>query len=247
MPNSHAPLSHSAGPLPLSYLAFIAAHGRMLAFGFLLTLFSSFGQTFFISLSGGYIREEFGLTNAEFGLLYSIATLGSATALIWAGRWIDTTGLRRYVTAVCLALAAACIGMATAGHAVLLVLALLIIATLWHVGVRHGPLQAPASRARRQLEEHLRGSADFLLRRSGQHSLLKGLQQDIHRRARRRAERDEQGSRHAAVHAASGDPAHRTVPPAEGRALNSSGPGTPCPASAGRRWPGAGSRSCRRR
>lgn len=68
----------------------------------------------------------------------------------------------------------------------LLVLALLIIAALWHVGVRHGPLQAPASRARRQLEEHLRGSADFLLRRSGQHSLLKGLQQDINRRARRR-------------------------------------------------------------
>ena len=68
----------------------------------------------------------------------------------------------------------------------LLVLALLIIATLWHVGMRHGPLQAPASRARRQLEEHLRGSADFLLRRSGQHSLLKGLQQDINLRARRR-------------------------------------------------------------
>ncbi|VXB38351.1 DUF4350 domain-containing protein [Pseudomonas sp. 8O] len=68
----------------------------------------------------------------------------------------------------------------------LLALALLIIATLWHVGMRHGPLQAPASRARRQLEEHLRGSADFLLRRSGQHSLLKGLQQDINRRARRR-------------------------------------------------------------
>jgi hypothetical protein len=68
----------------------------------------------------------------------------------------------------------------------LLVLALLIIATLWHVGMRHGPLQAPASRARRQLKEHLRGSADFLLRRSGQHSLLKGLQQDINRRARRR-------------------------------------------------------------
>ena len=53
----------------------------------------------------------------------------------------------------------------------LLVLALLIIASLWHLGMRHGPLQAPASRARRQLEEHLRGSADFLLRRSGQHSL----------------------------------------------------------------------------
>ncbi|ARS50126.1 hypothetical protein PSMEN_17665 [Ectopseudomonas mendocina] len=68
----------------------------------------------------------------------------------------------------------------------LVLLALLLVALLWHVGMRHGPLQAPASRARRQLEEHLRGSADFLLRRSGQHSLLKGLQQDIARRARRR-------------------------------------------------------------
>ncbi|MES2821557.1 MAG: DUF4350 domain-containing protein [Pseudomonadota bacterium] len=64
--------------------------------------------------------------------------------------------------------------------------ALLILLLLWHVGQRHGPLQAPASRARRQLEEHLRGSADFMLRRSGQQSLLQGLQQDIQRRARRR-------------------------------------------------------------
>lgn len=68
----------------------------------------------------------------------------------------------------------------------LLLLALLVIAVLWHVGQRQGPLLAPASRARRQLEEHLRGSADFLLRRSGQQSLLQSLQQDIKRRARRR-------------------------------------------------------------
>lgn len=68
----------------------------------------------------------------------------------------------------------------------LAVLTLLILATLWHVGMRQGPLQAPASRARRQLEEHLRGSADFLLQRSGQTSLLQTLQQDIKRRARRR-------------------------------------------------------------
>jgi predicted MFS family arabinose efflux permease len=108
----------------LIYLKFIATHGRMLAFGFLLTLFSSFGQTFFISLSGGHIREEFGLSNASFGLLYSVATLGSATALIWAGRWLDTADLRHYVAAVCLALTAACIGMATAGHVAILGLSL---------------------------------------------------------------------------------------------------------------------------
>ncbi|KPA94151.1 DUF4350 domain-containing protein [Pseudomonas asplenii] len=65
-------------------------------------------------------------------------------------------------------------------------LAALIALWLWHVGLRHGPLQAPAPKARRQLQEHLRASADFLLRRSGQQALLRVLQQDILRRARRR-------------------------------------------------------------
>ncbi len=64
--------------------------------------------------------------------------------------------------------------------------ALLIGLLLWHVGMRHGPLQAPASGARRQLTEHLRASADFLLRRSGQQALLRALQQDIVRCARQR-------------------------------------------------------------
>lgn len=68
----------------------------------------------------------------------------------------------------------------------LIALALLLTATLWHHGLRQGPLQAPASLARRHLEEHLRASADFQLRHSGQGGLLKGLQQDIQRRARRR-------------------------------------------------------------
>jgi hypothetical protein len=57
---------------------------------------------------------------------------------------------------------------------------------LWHVGVRQGPLQAPAPSGRRQLQEHLRASADFILRHNGQQTLLQGLQQDVLRRARRR-------------------------------------------------------------
>ena len=68
----------------------------------------------------------------------------------------------------------------------LVALAALLGLWLWHVGLRQGPLQAPASRARRQLQEHLRASADFLLRRSGQEALLQALQQDILRRARKR-------------------------------------------------------------
>lgn len=70
--------------------------------------------------------------------------------------------------------------------AALVALALLVALLLWHVGMRHGPLQAPPAQARRQLEEHLRGSADFILRRVGQAHLLQNLQRDIQRRARRR-------------------------------------------------------------
>ncbi|PPK38687.1 hypothetical protein CD175_12865 [Pseudomonas laurylsulfatiphila] len=56
----------------------------------------------------------------------------------------------------------------------------------WHFGVRQGPLLEPAPKERRQLQEHLRASADFLLRRNGQAGLLQALQQDILRRVRRR-------------------------------------------------------------
>jgi hypothetical protein len=68
----------------------------------------------------------------------------------------------------------------------LVALAALIALALWQAGMRQGPIQAPAPKARRQLQEHLEASADFLLRRSGQAPLLHALQRDILRAARRR-------------------------------------------------------------
>lgn len=68
----------------------------------------------------------------------------------------------------------------------LVALVALIGLGLWHVGMRSGPLLAQAPKARRQLQEHLRASADFMLRRKGQTHLLQALQQDILRRVRRR-------------------------------------------------------------
>jgi hypothetical protein len=62
----------------------------------------------------------------------------------------------------------------------------LIGLALWHVGVRQGPLIEPTPKGRRQLQEHLRASADFILRRTGQDSLLHALQHDVLRRVRRR-------------------------------------------------------------
>ncbi|AZG87984.1 DUF4350 domain-containing protein [Pseudomonas syringae pv. pisi str. PP1] len=66
----------------------------------------------------------------------------------------------------------------------LLTLALLIGLGLWHIGLREGPLRRPAPLARRQLTEHLRASAEFLRKHTGQQTLIKRLQQDILRRAR---------------------------------------------------------------
>ncbi|WP_181950935.1 MFS transporter [Aurantiacibacter spongiae] len=68
---------------------FIRVNARWLAGGFLLTAFSSFGQTFFIGLSGADIRRVFDLSAGEFGGLYMIATLGSAATLPFLGRTLD--------------------------------------------------------------------------------------------------------------------------------------------------------------
>lgn len=70
-------------------------------------------------------------------------------------------------------------------QALVTLIALLALA-LWQAGMRQGPIHAPAPKARRQLQEHLKASADFLLRRSGQGTLLQALQHDILRTARRR-------------------------------------------------------------
>ncbi|QIE89675.1 DUF4350 domain-containing protein [Pseudomonas nitroreducens] len=68
----------------------------------------------------------------------------------------------------------------------LLAAALLLALLLWRNGLRQGPQQPNPDRSRRQLEEHLRAGADFILRQRGQLALLQGLQRDVMRRARQR-------------------------------------------------------------
>lgn len=70
-------------------LLFVRDNARWLGGGFLLTLFSSFGQTFFIGLSSNALRGTFHLSDGAFGGLYMLATLGSAFSLPWLGRMLD--------------------------------------------------------------------------------------------------------------------------------------------------------------
>ena len=104
----------------MSFIPFIRENLRWLAGGLLLTFFSSFGQTFFISLSGGSIRAEYGLSHGDFGLLYMIATLGSAFTLPYIGKIVDYITVARTVLLIVPALALACISMSYSNSVILL-------------------------------------------------------------------------------------------------------------------------------
>jgi sugar phosphate permease len=91
---------------------FLRENLRWVAGGFLLTLFSSFGQTFFISLSAGNIRAEYGLSHGQFGTLYMIATLASALSLTQVGKLVDRWNVAQTVWLTVALLAVACLAMA---------------------------------------------------------------------------------------------------------------------------------------
>lgn len=111
----------------MTYVDFIRRHPRLLAFGFSMTLFSSFGQTFFVAQFNEAIRADFSLTHGSFGLVYSLATLGSAATLAWLGRRIDDVDLRLFTTLVCSGLIIACLAMALPVNVVMLCAALYLL------------------------------------------------------------------------------------------------------------------------
>jgi MFS family permease len=85
----------------LEYIRFIVANPRILAFGFLLTFCSAFGQTYFIALFSDELRAAFDLGHGPFGTVYALATLTSAGLMIWFGQLIDRIDLRLYTLGVC--------------------------------------------------------------------------------------------------------------------------------------------------
>ena len=97
---------------PMSYLTFLRENARWLSASYLLAVFSGFGQTFFISLSGGDLRAEFNLSHGELGLIYMLATLGSALTRPYVGRRLDHFPVQRIALVVVTGLALFCLAMA---------------------------------------------------------------------------------------------------------------------------------------
>ena len=91
---------------------FIVNNSRWLAAGALLTLMSSFGQTYFISIFAGEIRTAFNLSHGNWGAIYGFGTFASAIAMAWAGGLTDIMRVRRLGPIMLAALAASCLFMA---------------------------------------------------------------------------------------------------------------------------------------
>jgi len=105
-------------------IKFLRENSRWIAGGLLLTFFSSFGQTFFIGLSGEELRAKFGLSDGEFGGLYMIATIGSALTLPFLGRTLDHMPGWKVARFVIPGLACACLLMAFSPNLIFLVFAI---------------------------------------------------------------------------------------------------------------------------
>ena len=82
---------------------FLLAASPELSLGVFLIFSSSIGQTFFISLFSGEIRNEFNLSHGIFGIFYSAATLTSAIIFFWLGKLTDQFNLN-FLALVTLAL-----------------------------------------------------------------------------------------------------------------------------------------------
>ncbi len=129
-----------ARPESMKFHELLKQHWRAIGLGFALTFLSSFGQTFFISLSGPDIRSAFGLTHGSFSLIYSSATLVSGILMIWIGSVIDRVSIRLYASVALLGLAIAAVSLSVAPNLLMLGLSLFFLrlcgqGMLGHAGV----------------------------------------------------------------------------------------------------------------
>ncbi|MCV3270000.1 MFS transporter [Roseobacter sinensis] len=95
----------------MGYIRFLIDNRLFLLAGFLLSFTSSYGQTFFIALFAGDVMRDFGLTDGQWGGLYTLGTTLSAVTMIWAGVLTDRFRIRNLSLLVMLLLALACLAM----------------------------------------------------------------------------------------------------------------------------------------
>ncbi|RTY97707.1 MFS transporter [Flavobacterium sp. RSP49] len=109
------------------WFRFVGKNKRLLNFGFLFNFFSSFGQTFFISLFVPFWITSFEISNASFGVLYASVTIISAGLLSISGRFIDSMSLRNFSFIVFTGLIMSTIILSQANTLFVLMIGLLLV------------------------------------------------------------------------------------------------------------------------
>lgn len=109
------------------WLGFVLGNKRVLNFGFLFNFFSSFGQTFFVSLFVPFWVESIEISNAAFGSVYASVTIVSAVLLSVTGGYIDRMSLKSYGFLVFAGLMMAVMVLASAHSVVWLTVGLLLV------------------------------------------------------------------------------------------------------------------------
>lgn len=109
------------------YIDLVRRQWKLLSYGMIMTFFSSFGQTFLISLFVPAITRDFVLTKTGFGSIYSGITLVSAISLSYFGRWIDRMSLRSYSLLVAVGLVIGSLLMAVSWSWMVLLAGLLLL------------------------------------------------------------------------------------------------------------------------
>lgn len=110
-----------------AYRQLFVINGRLVAFSFLMTFYSSFGQTYFIGVFGPHIQAEFDLSHTLWGSIYLAGTLASALLMPFTGGLIDRFSLSSYSIAVAFGLLVACACMSLASGPVMLVVAIFLL------------------------------------------------------------------------------------------------------------------------
>lgn len=108
-------------------VGFFLEHWRYMCFGWLFTALSTLGSGYFIGLFGSGIRNEFGLSHADLGLIFAFTMLVSGPLLMWIGRQIDHVDLRLYCLALCLGYAAGSLLIAASPVVAVLIIGLLFV------------------------------------------------------------------------------------------------------------------------
>lgn len=99
----------------------------ILGLGFLFAYFSSFGQTFLISLYIPSIEQLLGLSNTAMGSLYAGATVASALTLPYMGSRFDSMSLGKYMAMILIGLCIALLSLSFSSHIIMVGISLYLM------------------------------------------------------------------------------------------------------------------------